>query len=40
LCGGRASWVFTLEDVQALLALSADQGKDTCAEVRQLAAGI
>ena len=29
---------FTLDEVRALLALSADNGKDTCAEVRQLAA--
>jgi len=29
---------FTLEQVRALLALSADDGKNTCAEVRQLAA--
>ena len=30
---------FTLAEIRALLALSVDQGKDTCAEVRQLAAG-
>ena len=30
---------FTLDDIRALLALSAGDGKDTCAEVRQLAAG-
>ena len=30
---------FAIEEVRALLALSADQGKDTCAEVRELAAG-
>jgi MerR family mercuric resistance operon transcriptional regulator len=29
---------FTLDEVRALLALSVDQGKDTCAEVRQVAA--
>jgi MerR family transcriptional regulator, mercuric resistance operon regulatory protein len=30
---------FALEEIRTLLALSVDQGKDTCAEVRQLAAG-
>jgi len=30
---------FTLEQIRALLALSADNGENTCAEVRQLAAG-
>src|SRR5260370_10113577 len=30
---------FTLAEIRALLALSVDHGKDTCAEVRQLAAG-
>src|SRR5260370_33968342 len=30
---------FTLAEIRALLALSVDQGNDTCAEVRQLAAG-
>jgi MerR family mercuric resistance operon transcriptional regulator len=30
---------FTLDEVRALLALSADQTEDTCAEVRRLAAG-
>jgi MerR family mercuric resistance operon transcriptional regulator len=29
---------FTLEEIRALLALSADDGKNTCAEVRHLAA--
>jgi MerR family transcriptional regulator, mercuric resistance operon regulatory protein len=29
---------FTLEEIRALLALSADDGNNTCAEVRQLAA--
>jgi MerR family mercuric resistance operon transcriptional regulator len=29
---------FTLDEIRALLALSADDGKNTCAEVRQLAA--
>jgi MerR family mercuric resistance operon transcriptional regulator len=29
---------FTLEKIRALLALSADDGNNTCAEVRQLAA--
>jgi MerR family mercuric resistance operon transcriptional regulator len=29
---------FTLEEIRALLALSADDGKNTCADVRQLAA--
>jgi MerR family mercuric resistance operon transcriptional regulator len=29
---------FTLDEIRALLALSADTGKNTCAEVRQLAA--
>jgi MerR family mercuric resistance operon transcriptional regulator len=29
---------FTLDEVRALLALSVDDGKDTCAEVRHLAA--
>jgi MerR family transcriptional regulator, mercuric resistance operon regulatory protein len=29
---------FTLEEIRALLALSTDEGKNTCAEVRQLAA--
>ena len=29
---------FTLDEVRALLALSGDNGKDVCAEVRQLAA--
>jgi MerR family mercuric resistance operon transcriptional regulator len=29
---------FSLEEIRALLALSADDGKNTCAEVRQLAA--
>ena len=30
---------FTLDEVRALLALSADQTEDTCAEVRHVAAG-
>ena len=30
---------FTLEEVRALLALSADQAEDTCSQVRQVAAG-
>src|SRR5229473_7299426 len=30
---------FTLAEIRTLLALSVDQGEDTCAEVRQLAAG-
>jgi MerR family mercuric resistance operon transcriptional regulator len=30
---------FTLDEVRALLALAVNNGKDTCAEVRQLAAG-
>src|SRR5712691_9468369 len=30
---------FTLAEIRALLALSVDQGRDTCTEVRQLAAG-
>ena len=30
---------FTLEEIRTLLALSADDGENTCAEVRQLAAG-
>ncbi len=30
---------FTLDEIRALLALSADDGENTCAEVRQLAAG-
>ena len=30
---------FKLDEVRALLALSADQGKNTCAEVRHVAAG-
>ncbi|SRR5712691_5133751 len=30
---------FTLAEIRALLALSVGQGKDTCAEVRQLAVG-
>jgi MerR family mercuric resistance operon transcriptional regulator len=29
---------FSLDDVRALLALSADQGRETCAEVREVAA--
>src|SRR5260370_5759118 len=30
---------FTLDEIRALLALSAQNGQDTCAEVRELAAG-
>ena len=30
---------FTLDEIRALLVLSTDDGKNTCAEVRQLAAG-
>jgi MerR family mercuric resistance operon transcriptional regulator len=30
---------FSLDEVRALLALSADNGRETCVEVRQLAAG-
>jgi MerR family mercuric resistance operon transcriptional regulator len=30
---------FTLDEVRALLALSADQTEDTCAEVRHVAVG-